>query len=752
MDPLSITAAVIGISKSITGVASVFQWIASLKNVSLEFLDLQNELGTVQGYLDILRRILNSLDVGQQPTTLLVFEQISTCLKLLEGDVNNMHQLSNSFVTHQNTGDGKVQKINWKRHKGIIEIHRGRIRRRRLDLSAAVALLQPVQSQSHATLLLAVQEINRTNFEALSELVQVSTERLQSSITSTGLSSGSQATTTDRQPPIGTTHDSQFLNFTATAKQRCKAGCYCQCHHRREVKSSSNTIISKVLGQLFLSYSCLPIWGATPCNYAQCENNAFGRPESATLCYIFPSWLVRRSLSVSASWGTLAGHGAKLHIRIPRVLPRSHNLWQTLGSDSVPGLQQMLSTGQLLFTDTNSLGESVFYLIFSYVDSSKLHEFCLSLVGELGEATVRQVWPIAYRMYYWNCMQQEKREMWRRLLVACGDDNDNSTGTPIHETILQWQPRAGLDVLENVVRANVHCINVKDRLGESALHWAARRNNLEAIRLLLAYGADIEVRDKDGATPLLASMLYESFDAAMLLLDNNANVNAASTRGRTSLMVSTQSGSIPAKITKQLLACGAYPMPKTSVTGFGAIHLLAGEFPDTKMATHSRQKLDLLLGAGVNIDDQNNIGQSSLLFSAAIRDHLFVKALLERGASVDIVDAEGKGLLQHVARNGTWEMFEVIRLHHHTTEGGCRIDPYLESVEGLTAADCFKQRVEQMQQATKPRGGSVPKESLPPVSQRDIEDWVRLMDDVQSCSAYLHRRLYGPEAPIGVGV
>ncbi|KAK4184231.1 hypothetical protein QBC35DRAFT_61003 [Podospora australis] len=144
MDPLTIIASAVGISRSVTTVAEGIRWITSLKNAPLEFLDLHNELETVQGYLDVLRRTLEPLQENAQEPTALVLTQIATCLPTLNDDVTQIQQLSASLLAHWDDRK-RVRKINWRRHQDIVAIHRDRIRRRRVDLAQTVALLQPAQ-------------------------------------------------------------------------------------------------------------------------------------------------------------------------------------------------------------------------------------------------------------------------------------------------------------------------------------------------------------------------------------------------------------------------------------------------------------------------------------------------------------------------------------------------------------------------------------------------------------------------------
>jgi ankyrin repeat protein len=48
--------------------------------------------------------------------------------------------------------------------------------------------------------------------------------------------------------------------------------------------------------------------------------------------------------------------------------------------------------------------------------------------------------------------------------------------------------------------------------GHTALYFAAFRNSLDVVRLLIEKGAEVDARDKYGATPLLGAAWGNSFD------------------------------------------------------------------------------------------------------------------------------------------------------------------------------------------------------------------------------------------------
>jgi ankyrin repeat protein len=69
-------------------------------------------------------------------------------------------------------------------------------------------------------------------------------------------------------------------------------------------------------------------------------------------------------------------------------------------------------------------------------------------------------------------------------------------------------------------------INVQDERGNTALHYAARKNTEFFIRDLITAGADIEIRNKAGYTPLMLTIRFRCFKAASALLEHGADKTA----------------------------------------------------------------------------------------------------------------------------------------------------------------------------------------------------------------------------------
>lgn len=80
--------------------------------------------------------------------------------------------------------------------------------------------------------------------------------------------------------------------------------------------------------------------------------------------------------------------------------------------------------------------------------------------------------------------------------------------------------------------------------GQTALMFAARGDDPEMVKLLLAHGANVDLSDEKGQTALLHACRAEKLDNAKLLLNSKADPNSVDATGVTALMIATQADNL----------------------------------------------------------------------------------------------------------------------------------------------------------------------------------------------------------------
>ena len=160
--------------------------------------------------------------------------------------------------------------------------------------------------------------------------------------------------------------------------------------------------------------------------------------------------------------------------------------------------------------------------------------------------------------------------------------------------------------------------------GMTALHWAARHDDLPLAKILIAAGANVKAENRYGVTPLSLVCVNGDFPFAELLLDSGADVNASLHGGETALHTAARTGRVA--IVKSLLARGADINAKEQ-KGQTAIMWAAAE-------GHA-DVVEALLAKGADFRTPLSSGFTPLLFAVREGRIDVVKQLLHAGADVN---------------------------------------------------------------------------------------------------------------------
>jgi ankyrin repeat protein len=170
------------------------------------------------------------------------------------------------------------------------------------------------------------------------------------------------------------------------------------------------------------------------------------------------------------------------------------------------------------------------------------------------------------------------------------------------------------------------CVLFAARATCQTLVDAAMEDDINAVRVLLQQGADVNAAQGDGTTALHWAAIRNDFEIGRLLIAAGANVSAT-TRigGLTPLYLAATAGN--AQMISELLKAGASAKATNSVNGTTALMKAA--------AAGSAEAVKLLLdrGAGVNAKE-SGLGQTALMFAAAADRADVVTLLAARGADL----------------------------------------------------------------------------------------------------------------------
>lgn len=145
MDPLSIIASTLAITQAL-GIG--IKKLRSIANTSTEFLDMLNELSTLQGLLSQLEAAEESLGDSQLPATVLTSaaNQLETVRIELAQIVKALTAMTSKLLDRaprpfRESGEGKLSIVQWQRVRGKVLQLRNQARQCRDNLSACLGLL-----------------------------------------------------------------------------------------------------------------------------------------------------------------------------------------------------------------------------------------------------------------------------------------------------------------------------------------------------------------------------------------------------------------------------------------------------------------------------------------------------------------------------------------------------------------------------------------------------------------------------------
>jgi ankyrin repeat protein len=225
------------------------------------------------------------------------------------------------------------------------------------------------------------------------------------------------------------------------------------------------------------------------------------------------------------------------------------------------------------------------------------------------------------------------------------------------------------------IRQSKAGVNTKAAHGDTPLMYAAAYGTLDAMKVLLEAGADVNAKSDIGATALMLCITDAA--KAKLLISKGADVTAKSKPGRTALLIAAMSDGTGETV-KLLVSKGANPGDadeqgiNTLIAAAGSGNIAALKLALEKHVPVNAKSMDgataliaaagdgnteavkLLLAAGADVNAVSGdpffkvkngtiaLGNfTPLIVAVAYGPAPLVKALLDAGAKVDVKDARG---------------------------------------------------------------------------------------------------------------
>ncbi|MGD9593086.1 MAG: ankyrin repeat domain-containing protein, partial [Candidatus Berkiella sp.] len=220
------------------------------------------------------------------------------------------------------------------------------------------------------------------------------------------------------------------------------------------------------------------------------------------------------------------------------------------------------------------------------------------------------------------------------------------------------------------------------------LFYAAAFGNVEAARLLLQSGAQIDAPNLCNDTPLIAGARSRNLAMVKLLVEHKADVFKQNAAGENALLEALKAQSVD--ISNYLLSlanavklvsadteeetmvnaavlCGDVALLSKVIKMGGKINAkikkgpFEGTFPlITAVMQNDAKALEILLNNKADVNQVDLQGKSALFHAVESGDATLVKLLLERGASKEIKDNAGKTALEYIDGNKFPRIYDLL--------------------------------------------------------------------------------------------
>jgi hypothetical protein len=211
-------------------------------------------------------------------------------------------------------------------------------------------------------------------------------------------------------------------------------------------------------------------------------------------------------------------------------------------------------------------------------------------------------------------------------------------------------------------------LDTPDESGMTALHWASLAGQLNAVRLLLDYGAAIDVLNRGLNSALLLASAFGRHPTVLYLLNSGANVEIRNLKDFDSLLMATAFDNYVSGLFEavQVLKLRGVDINKEDISGASPLHQCT--------ARNLPVSIQILVDCGADVNakhGRSGLTPLQLACSGQVPDAETVRILLDKGAQPNWKDVSN-----HTA-------FDMVLITHKNNAGSRDADT--SSSKGLKA-------------------------------------------------------------------
>lgn len=258
-----------------------------------------------------------------------------------------------------------------------------------------------------------------------------------------------------------------------------------------------------------------------------------------------------------------------------------------------------------------------------------------------------------------KCMKEKSNEGCIKLVeqinyFECRDEDGKTPIFYASKDILLELIKKGANVNAETTVPDPLAVDGEGEKGITPLIDAAFWGDLERVKILVEYGANIDAQSSFGITALMKACQMDHLEVAKYLIEKGANIELKNDAGENTLLFSMNSSREKLKLVDYLLSKGFAP---NSRDNGGETALMWA----VKWGHHETVRLLISKGAEVNLKEKITGRTALMKASQSYHPNLeIIKLLLKSGAKIDLSDISGKSAYFYALENGNFEIADLL--------------------------------------------------------------------------------------------